>query len=216
MLKKANGDLSVVMKEVGTKKMPKDSPIPFRRHATVTWRGKGEQALTTVIAPREASFDVDGQASLTANARLVEGPGLSGFDMALADGTRVQYRAACRAAALVAGDVTAEARVLLVSGDRGVALDCSRIAFAGVSQTPAHPDFEFVLTGGGLRLGQPIYRPIQPVTIEPDANVFVDRATVSLACPPRASRSGIRSTAACRHTCPLSTPDPSRSTRPPG
>ena len=33
-----------------------------------------------------------------------------------------------------------------------------------------------------MRVEQPIYRPIQPVVIEPVANVFTDTTTVTLTC----------------------------------
>ena len=182
VLKKANGDLGVIMKSVGTKKMPKDSPIPFSRHATVTWSGQGSQVLTSIFALKEEKYDLKSNNLLSEIKSELTTTGATGLSGNLADGTRICYFASSRPIQHHGIGVKALARVLLVVGKRGIALDCTKIEFNNKGQSPTYTDFEFYLDNGKLIIDKPIYRPIAPVQIKPESNIFVDSVQVSLAC----------------------------------
>ena len=65
----------------------------------------------------------------------------------------------------------------------GVAMGCRRAVIYGQAMAIADPDFEFTAAANGDK--QPemvaIHRPISPVSIGPDRNVFVDEVAVTMA-----------------------------------
>ena len=142
--------------------------VQFSQQIAVDWQGRGAQLLVTLVQTGEPLRDV---------LALTPGADSAGFTGTLADGTAVGYLAAATPRELATGGVTANAGALLVAGAHGLALDCTRIA--GI--TPEDRDFVFRVAAGKVVMGEPIYRPIQPVEISPAANVFTDTATVTLA-----------------------------------
>ena len=72
------------------------------------------------------------------------------------------------------GSVEINGEALLVSGDHGMVLGCDSITIGGQKADKPADDFEFVLTNGALASTIPIHRPISPVKIGPDVNVFTD------------------------------------------
>ncbi len=141
----------------------------FSQQVAVQWRGQGPQLVVTLVLPQIALRDVKSLAS---------SPETAGFTGRYADGSDLAYLASVRPRALQVGGIEATASALLLAGDRGLALDCARIG----GLTPREPDFTFRIERGQVLVEQPIYRPIQPVAIEPQANVFTDTATVALSC----------------------------------
>jgi hypothetical protein len=141
----------------------------FSQQVAVQWRGQGSQLVVTLVLPQIALRDVKPIAS---------SPETAGFTGRFADGGHLAYMASVSPRALQVGGVEATASALLLAGDRGLALDCARIG--GLS--PREPDFTFRIERGKVLVEQPIYRPIQPVVIEPQACAFTDTATVALGC----------------------------------
>lgn len=141
--------------------------VQFSQQVAVDWQGRGAQMLVTLVQTGEPLRDV---------RPLAPGVDSAGFTGTLADGTAVAYLAAATPRELTVGGVQANAAALLVVGTHGLALDCTRIA----GLAPESRDFVFRVEQGKVVLGEPIYRPIQPVVISPEANVFTDTATVTL------------------------------------
>jgi hypothetical protein len=136
-----------------------------------TWKSQGGRSqLVTVVYPRKTENDK--LASLTPNK---EG---NGFVAKLQDGTEVDYAASFgKAASLSAGGLSGVAESLLVvkegSKTSGLVMGCSSIHGHGVQRNGA--DFEF----DGAETS-PIYRPIQPVKIEPGVDGFADKMAVTM------------------------------------
>lgn len=167
--------------KVALKKQPADAPVQYQRSLGVSWEAEGPCSVTTVVRPYRAVYGKEPEPALR-NVRPIEGgPGLSGFTAEFADGTPIYYAASTVPVRLTAGDVSVTARNLLVAGNRGIVLDGSAMVVGGRDVAVAHPDFEFAVDGKTVRVEKPIYRPIQPVTIEPAQTVFADKAEVSLA-----------------------------------
>lgn len=162
----------------------------------VRWRGEGDQQIVTAVFPRKPSPDgtpPDGARNdLTSIQAAPAVKGTTGFRAVTPDGTRVSYSAASGGAAAPLGDddvrITGEA-LLLVRGAggkvSGVALGCKTMALRGREVRVGRPDFEFDLpatldTAGMTTVA--IDRPISPVKIWPEADVFADALEVRLEC----------------------------------
>ena len=151
----------------------------FSQQVAVHWQGQGPQVLVTLVTPQGRGYTTAPPLSVVRGVTpIAPRPDLAGFTGKFADGTAIAYQAAARPCTLKARDIEATASALLLTGDHGLTLDCTQIA--GVA--PPYSDFTFRLAGGKVVAEQPIYRPIQPVVIEPLANVFTDTTTVTLTC----------------------------------
>lgn len=140
-----------------------------------TWKANGPHQIITAILPRSPGSKDD----FKAVEELAGGNGVLGFRAKSANDKVVEFLASPSGPAeLRLGAITAKAEVLLVSGLRGIALGCKTFAVNG-RVTPTAEDFEFDFTGGQLS-GVKIYRPISPVKIGPESNVFVDKQTITM------------------------------------
>ena len=106
------------------------------------WRGKGEQVVITLVCPHQ------GPAPKINGVVDRSGDGAHGFDVSLADGRSVSYRAAVDHALLNAAGVQADAVSLLVVSDTagwkaGVVMGAR--SFGG--RLAEKPDFEFERAG---------------------------------------------------------------------
>ncbi|MEI6168974.1 MAG: chitobiase/beta-hexosaminidase C-terminal domain-containing protein [bacterium] len=149
----------------------------------VKWQGEGPQQVVTLIVPR-----APGQAApqdLKSIEPLTSGSAGQGFAAVTSDGQNVRYLASTKADdELTIGAVKIRGEALLLAGDRGMALGCSSFSLAGKKQPLPATDFEFTLNTDHRSLLTsfiPIYRPIDPVTIGPERNVFADSVEVTLA-----------------------------------
>ena len=102
----------------------------------------------------------------------------AGFTGNFADGTDISYIASAHPTALRLGAIEATASALLIVDGHGIALDCATLG----RTTPPQNDFSFRIENGRVIVEEPIYRPIEPVMIEPLPNVFTDTVTVTLGC----------------------------------
>jgi hypothetical protein len=155
----------------------------FSQQVAAHWTAQGEQVLITLITPSGPHYAAGTPpAGLRDVTPLAARPDAAGFTAKFADGGGIAYVASCKPAACKLGAVEATASALLVADGRGIALDCSRIASGGEAVSPPYPDFTFHIENERVVIGQPMYRPIQPVAIEPVANVFTDSAAITLSC----------------------------------
>lgn len=115
-------------------------------------------------------------------------PDGAGFDARTPEGVAVKYRAGLDVQELTAGDFQSKASVLVVTEGEGKApsglvLDCASFSFQGKAVKIPAADFEFRLGNDGRMVFARIYRPMAPVKILPEGNVFVDHVEVSLEVP---------------------------------
>ena len=149
----------------------------------VSWQGEGPQQIVTVLVPR-----APGQAApqdLKSIEPLTSGSAGQGFAAVTSDGQDVRYLASTKADdELTIGEVKIRGEALLLAGDRGMALGCTSFSLAGKNQPLPATDFEFALNADNrskIASFIPIYRPIDPVTIGPERNVFADSVDVTMA-----------------------------------
>ena len=149
----------------------------------VSWQGEGPQQIVTVLVPR-----APGQAApqdLKSIEPLTSGSAGQGFAAVTSDGQDVRYLASTKADdELTIGAVKIRGEALLLAGDRGMALGCTSFSLAGKNQPLPATDFEFALNADNrskIASFIPIYRPIDPVTIGPERNVFADSVDVTMA-----------------------------------
>ena len=148
----------------------------------VSWQGEGDSELVTAIFPGTNSGT---GSSLRQTKTLKSGKAGIGFEAVAPASDRVQYLASTVAGdSLALGNVTIRGEALLLSKGGGVALGCSEFNINGRRIPVAPSDFEFRLgtTSDEKLILTPIYRPISPVTIEPDRNLFSDSVDVTLTC----------------------------------
>jgi len=143
--------------------------------------GSGNQALVSLIVPREEASDD------LASIESLNGAGTAGFKAALADGRIAQYLTAANKNEQLTIDgvaVQGESLLLLTEGNgliRGIALGVNAISVDGVPQSPGFSDFEFTIDSGrSLQVTSPIYKPIANVQITPEANVFTNQVEVTM------------------------------------
>ncbi len=146
-----------------------------------SWKGRGHQLLITVAYPRKTK-DVD----LRRLTRVEGTGGLYGFDAVLPTGEQVAYRVVPdNNGTIRLGGVTMTGESLLVATmkdghQRGVALGCKRLAVEGADQTLETDSAEFTVVGGQRPRITSIYKPIDPVRISPDVDVFADSVGVTM------------------------------------
>lgn len=114
--------------------------------------------------------------------------GGAGFDGKTPDGVEIGYRAALATQELVVGKVKAQASTLVSSRapDKslcGMALDCSSLSVNGKKIALPSADFEFVVDSTGRVSFVAIHRPLPPVRILPEDDVFVGGVEVTFESP---------------------------------
>jgi hypothetical protein len=147
------------------------------------WKSLGGRSqIITAIYPRKTVED-----DLVSLTPLKRDDGqANGFVAKLKDGAEVSYAASVEKRELLSAagiQVAAESLLVLKEADgrvSGTVLGC-REAKAGITAVPC-PDFEFAAAGAAFATS-PIYRPIEPVAIAPERNVFVDTMEVTMATP---------------------------------
>jgi hypothetical protein len=157
-----------------------------------TWQGEGDQQIVTALFPRPpttGNTPPTGAENDLAAIQSLAATGADGFEAVTPGGDRVSYLAARgQAAALTIGDVQVIGEALLVThrrvGEvRGLALGARGLAVKGKRRNAPYLDFEFALDAkSAVREVLPIYRPISPVQILPEADVFTATLEVSLEC----------------------------------
>jgi hypothetical protein len=148
-----------------------------RKEITASWRAAGPTQVVTLIQSRP-----QGLAKLSSITPLAPGEGGNGVETTVTDGKKLAYLSSTSGASALRLDaVEAKAESLLLFGNSGVALGCESLRIGGKSQKIITPDFEFVLKNGALADVKPIYKPIAPVDIGPDRNVFTSAVDVTMA-----------------------------------
>jgi len=145
---------------------------------TATFNASGDLALVSLIA----SSPRNGETRVKTIEPMNRGAEIAGFHATLRDGGEMWYQAAAHGAAeLSCGPVSAFAEALLVHGDAGLVLGCTKLSLDGRAVPITCADFEFT---GNLQSSifnlQSIRRPIAPVRFSPDRNVFTDTLTVTM------------------------------------
>jgi hypothetical protein len=143
-----------------------------------SWQGTGDSQVVTVLFPRAPGTGPEGD--LKSIKQITGGQAGYGFEAVTPDGSAVAYLASTvKGDKLALGKVAIQGEALLVSGEHGVALGCSQFGVNGQNVALPGTDVEFDFSGGQAKF-TPIYRPIDPVTIGPDRNVFSDSVQVTL------------------------------------
>jgi hypothetical protein len=138
--------------------------LAFVRRTFVKWNGVGDQLLVTFITTGPA----DAPASA---AWRVSGAGTH-FSAVAPDGTKLDFAASRKPAALKVGAVAAQGDALLVVQPKtGPA--------RGLVLGERSGEFSF---DGKLTMTREMYAPIKPVTFTPDVNVFGEHTEVTMAC----------------------------------
>ena len=145
-----------------------------------SWSGKGNQALVSLIIPRQDDQDA------VASIKKVEDEETLGFDLAMKDGSNLFFRLAPDyGASLKTGDLSIDGEALLVVENKdnaksGIILGSKQVSVGDRTVDTRSPDAEFILGSDGQLDAKPIYKPIDPVGILPDVNVFSDSLEVRL------------------------------------
>jgi len=141
------------------------------------WRGSGPQQIVSAILPRAPGSGAE--ADFQAVKELTGKDGVGGFSATLPGGKVVELLSApAGTAELSLGPVSVHGELLLLSGKRGIVLGAKDMTVNGKGVVLPGEDFEFETAGGKLAQTTPIYRPIAPVQIGPDFNVFTDAQEV--------------------------------------
>jgi len=147
---------------------------PSRDRVQANWSGTGDQQVITLVFPHAAGGD------LKSSRQITSGKGGIGFMATTPGGETVKYLSSLvKNDSLTLDRVSIEGGALLLSGDRGMALDASKMTIDGKQIKLPAPDVEFALNNGAPQL-TPIYRPISPVEIGPDRNVFAGKVLITL------------------------------------
>ncbi len=168
------------------KKWTMGLPLPFSKKVRLDWTTKGEQLVVTAIATRPGEPGGRPLAGDLRDVQDISRDGVTGFRATTRLGTRIEYIAGARPATVLRlGKVEMEGEALLLTtrGEQisGIALGCARWTCDGKA-SDIRGDFEFSLSTDSMT-SVPIHRPIQPVTIEPQATAFTNSVRVTLACP---------------------------------
>ena len=144
------------------------------------WKGRGDQLLLTILYPRKS--DADGLSSY----EPFRGSGVLGCDIVLTDGAQVMFRSAVdegRPLESSGLEGVMEALLVVRASDgttHGMVLGGKSVSYEGQALAAAPSDFEFQATGRRLHVTTPIHRPIDPVDIQPDIDVFTDSVEVTM------------------------------------
>jgi hypothetical protein len=144
-----------------------------------SWAGTGAQQVVTAIWPRPLNTEpTHGLAAM--NPLTIEGVA-DGFEAQAINGVVVRFLAARGGAQeLALGGIKAMAEALLVYGDKGMVLGAKTMEVGNQAVSLKHADFEFSVSGGKVAGIVPIHRPIDPVIIGPQANVFAESVSVTM------------------------------------
>ena len=162
----------------------------------VSWQGEGNQQIVTALFPRKPTPEKkqpDGtENDLTSIKALQLTKGINGFEAVTPDGFHVSYLASSDQNGILENDgikVSAESLLIVRSeADKdvsGVVLGCKEMTVKGANVAIQNPDFEFSVPGSldAAKLkADAIYRPISPVKVLPESDVFADELEVSLVC----------------------------------
>ena len=147
-------------------------------HVDINWSGTGNQQVVHAIFPRPSGNDADGD--LKSIKQITGGQNSVGFEAVTPDGATIDYLSSPDDKdTLTLGNVTIQGGNLLLSNGSGIALDCTAMKVDGKDVNIPGQDFEFDLTGGKVAF-QSIHRPIEPVIVGPDRNVFSDSIDMTL------------------------------------
>ncbi len=154
-----------------------DYKMADRAEVAVTFDGRGNEQVVTLFHPMKPG--TKGQEAFQQVKKFQGRNGATGFAAQTHDGKVIFYLSSLdQAQSMKAGPVQAVAETLLISGDRVLVLGCRELALNGRPVEIRTADFEFSLSSGFSPLA--IYRPIDPVSISPARNVFVDQLDVEL------------------------------------
>lgn len=170
-----------------------------RLDVSVKWKGAGNQQIVTAVYPRKAYEGAD----LKSIKQLDLPAGVNGFEAVTPDGVKVLFASSANPGAEIAlGDVKIKGESLLLTQGKtvisnqlsvisGVALGCSQMTVNGKAIEVPATDFEFTFAETANSTSSlpatrsfsflPIYRPIDPVKVLPERNVFIDEIQVELA-----------------------------------
>lgn len=141
----------------------------------VGWSGTDRTQVITAIQPRL------GIESVLSNIEPIEGIDAQGFRASTTQGASVQFLSSTRGSGeLSLGPVKAQAESLLLTSTGGLVLGATGMSIHGRNVELTHSDFEFALAGESLQSITPIFRPIDPVVIGPQRNVFTDSIDVTM------------------------------------
>jgi hypothetical protein len=167
------------------------------QRVSASWQGTGNQQVVTALYARKPTPEKkqpDGSENDLAGMKpLPAPPGVTAFEVVTAEGVRTTYLAAAdRNGVLENEGITIHGEALLVvrgpgaGGDaKGLALGCRMMLVRGTRVGVQHADFEFSLPAS-LDISEftvePIYRPIRPVQVLPECDVFAGQLEVALRC----------------------------------
>jgi hypothetical protein len=150
-----------------------------RDRVQAKWKGTGDQQVVTIAFPRAPGTGAEGD--LKSTKQITSGKSGLGFEAVTPDGKIVQYLASTlKDDTLALGNISIQGGALLREGDKGIVLGASRMAVGGKDVKIPASDFEFDLNGNAAPTFTPIYRPIAPVEIGPERNVFEGKVLVTL------------------------------------
>lgn len=155
-------------------------PLGERQYLRALWPAQGETVVVSLLEPqREAAAP----ATLDSVTNTSDTAGV-GFVARTHDGRQIEFRVPARLPQRGTEPVPEQA-LLAVKADgswQGLTLGPAPGALRDGTPLPALADSEFALRGAqSAPAVTPLYRPIDPPTILPAAEVFVDRLRVSLA-----------------------------------
>jgi hypothetical protein len=164
---------------------PKARDVDFHR-VSAAWKAKGESQVVTLLYPRKDS----NAPVLKPEALKLDNGQVGGFSVKREDGTRIAYLASAEATAMSAEGIKATATALLVSRSgqsiQGIVLDGKSLSLDGKAIELPAADCEFtinipLITDNRSLITSfiPIYRPIEPVVIHPERDVFTDTEEIS-------------------------------------
>ncbi|MEO6908618.1 MAG: chitobiase/beta-hexosaminidase C-terminal domain-containing protein, partial [Abditibacteriaceae bacterium] len=146
-----------------------------------TWRGTGDQQVVTLVLPRVPGTGAEGD--LKNSKQITSGKNGIGFEAVTPDNKTVKYLSSITPDdVLTLDNVTVHGGALLLEGNHGMALGVSKMTINGTDIPISTPDFEFQLNGNSTPQFTPIYRPIAPVEIGPQSDVFAGKVLISLSC----------------------------------
>jgi hypothetical protein len=164
---------------------PKKRLVNFHR-VGATWKAKGKSQVVTLLYPRKNKETE----SLKPEPLKLDNGQVGGFTLTRGDGTRIAYLAAAEGEAMSVEGLKATATALLVSRSgqsiQGIILDGKSLSLDGRAITLPAADCEFtinipLITDNRSLITSliPIHRPIDPVAIHPERDVFMDTEEIS-------------------------------------
>ncbi|EDM26393.1 putative alpha-1,2-mannosidase [Lentisphaera araneosa HTCC2155] len=156
--------------------------ICARKEVYLRWKGTDSSQLVSLLIPRQQGVS---EAEVFSELKMIKNVDSTGFSGKLADGRIVEYlSSADDTVELSLSNVVANAKSLLVvRTDNGsvnlVVLDCKALSVNGKLIALKEKNVEVSVSDDKTEIIN-IYRPIKPVEIFPQRNVFMDSLEVSL------------------------------------